>query len=179
MTLKCFVGSQTVPTTAEAPGRTEGQRIATSAKAPSLSSKISSNTKSTTTLPTKLTTPCPHENMMEDYVILSNDNIRTSSNQAEKDKIRPGGEAWTSSPNDTSPFVVVDLSDSKAATVTEVNLLDPVNVQTFTVTVEDKDGATIFTSVSHPHCLFFNFCKVRPIQYQICFFNDYKGQKIC
>ena len=168
-----FVGIQTVPTTAQAPGQTDGQRLASSAKAPEAStsvrqssttttrttsvvrmettstgSPIVSSKKTTTLLPRKLTTPCPHQNLMKDHLMLSNENIRTSSNQAEKGNIRPGGKVWTSSPNDTSPFVIVDLSDFQQAIMTEVRLLDPVNVETFTVTVEDENGATLFTSVS-------------------------------
>ena len=158
-----FVGSQTVPTTASAPGRYD-QRIATSAKAPVVSpsntdvttgSAVVSSMKTTAFLSRELTTPCPHQNLMKNHLILSNENIRTSSNQAEKGNIRPGGETWTSSPNDTSPFVIVDLSDSQQAIMTAVSLLDPVNVETFTVTVKDKKGSTLFTSVSHFACLGF------------------------
>ena len=150
-----------VPTTARMPSVSS---VKTSTKAPMVTSmrmestagtevstsrtSAASSKKMSTYVPTQITTPCPHHDVMEDYVILSTDSIETSSNPEEKANVRPGGEPWTSTATDSNPFVIVDLSDSQPATVTQVNLVTPVNVESYAVTIEDNDGTTIFASVS-------------------------------
>ena len=121
---------------------TVGTEVSTSRATPASSKKI------TTVVPTLVTTPCPLQDLMEDFVILSTDSIETSSNPEDKDNVRPGGKPWTSASTDSNPFVIVDLSDSQPATVADVRLVTPVNVESFTVTVEDEEGSTVFASVS-------------------------------
>ena len=93
---------------------------------------------------------CTLVDLMEDLVDTSQENILVSSNDVDKDNIRPGGLAWSSSKDDISPTITVTLSKTENIPLIEITLDKSDNVDSFTVTVDDKDGSTVYQTVSMP-----------------------------
>ena len=92
--------------------------------------------------------PCPLVDLMTDPVVVSSSNIQTSSNSKEKDNLFGGDSPWTSEPGDIEPRIQLTLSKSRSVTITEVRLVDPDNIQSFVVTVQDASGNTVTETVS-------------------------------
>ena len=80
--------------------------------------------------------------------MLSAENIQTSSNSLTKSNLLFGDSPWISRPEDLTPTVVITLSDSDNITITNVRLVDPINVKTYNVTVYNLIGNTVNKEVS-------------------------------
>ena len=76
---------------------------------------------------------------MEDGTIPT-ENIETNSNKNTSDDVKPDSDTpWSSNPNESKePEITVTLPED--ATITEVALVEPENVDSYTVTVTDSEG---------------------------------------
>lgn len=105
------------------------------------------------TTPKHMTTTselCTLIDLMEDSIGASEETIQVSSNDGDKDNLRPGGLAWSSSKDDISPTITVTLSQTENIPLTQITLDRSDNVDSFTVTVDDTEGSTVYQTVSTP-----------------------------
>ena len=85
--------------------------------------------------------------------LLSAENIQTSSNSLTESNLLSGDSPWISRPEDLTPTVVITLSDSDNITITNVKLVDPLNVKTYNVTVYNLIGNTVHKEVSSSYSI--------------------------
>ena len=114
-----------------------------------------------TTTETSYTTACPLVDLMNGEVALSRDSISTSSNAADKENLIGGTLPWESSSNDTTPTINVTLSPSQNVTVTDVKLVDPVNVATYKVIITDTEGNQVFQTVKSRFFKIFQYIRMK------------------
>ena len=90
---------------------------------------------------------------MNGRVNLTKDNIETSSNIKEKSNLISGDKPWTSSADDLEPSIIIRLSDSEDVTITDVKLIEPVNIAAFKVAILDRNETTVYMMVVNTYLL--------------------------
>ena len=93
------------------------------------------------------TAQCNMVDMMTGGTHLTADNIETSSNIFEKANLIVGNIPWISNTNDSEPYIIVRLSAVENMTITDIRLVDPVNILAYSLTVEDKNEDSVYKSV--------------------------------
>ena len=97
------------------------------------------------------TTPCPRVDLMNGRVNIIKDNIETSSNIKEKSNLISGDKPWTSSVDDLEPSIIIRLSDSENVAITDVKLIEPVNIAAFKVAILDNNKTTVYDMVGNSY----------------------------
>ena len=88
---------------------------------------------------------------MNGRVNLTKDNIETSSNFKEKPNLISGDKPWTSSVDDLEPSIIIRLSDSENVIITDVKLIEPVNIAEFKVAILDNNKTTVYITVGNTY----------------------------
>ena len=104
--------------------------------------------------------------------LLSAENIQTSSNSLTKSNLLSGDSPWISRPEDLKPTVVITLSESDNVTITNVKLVDPMNVKTYNVIVYNLIGNTVHKEVSSSYS-FNTLLSIQMLQILFTPFNVY------
>ena len=97
------------------------------------------------------TSPCLKMDLMDGQVNITNENIETSSNIAEKANLISGNKPWTSSADDLEPSIAIRVSDYESVTITDVKLIKPVNIAVFNVTILDSNATTVYEMVGRTY----------------------------
>ena len=93
------------------------------------------------------TPACPRMDLMTGNINLTADNIETSSNILEKANLIGGNIPWISNTNDSEPYIIVRLSGVENVAITDIRLVDPVNILAYNVTVIEHNGDSVFKLV--------------------------------
>ena len=96
---------------------------------------------------TNQTAQCNMVDMMTGGTHLTADDIETSSNIFEKANLIGGNIPWISNTNDSEPYIIVRLSGVENVAITDIRLVDPVNILTYNVTVMEHNGDSVFKLV--------------------------------
>ena len=84
---------------------------------------------------------------MTGNINITADNIETSSNILEKANLIGGNTPWISNTNDSEPYIIVRLSGVENVAITDIRLVDPVNILAYNVTVIEHNGDSVFKLV--------------------------------
>ena len=94
---------------------------------------------------------CHKINLMNGQVNITNENIETSSNIAEKANLISGNKPWTSSADDLEPSIAIRVSGYESVTITDVKLMEPVNIAVFNVTILDSNATIVYEMVGRTY----------------------------
>ena len=91
---------------------------------------------------------CTLIDVMGDAFAIPSRNVLTSSNQPERDNLRPGGQPWSSAAGDRAPSVEVRLSEASDVEISKIKPDNLDNVASYNVTITTASGKVVYQNVS-------------------------------